>query len=157
LNFMLGGWYGAKITSLRGHMTNTDAPDYAASHPEDIGSDNAKKVAEITQNGNLLRAAPGRTAGKRTSRSTRPSGRASRPLEHRSAPMPGGRSLGLRAFLALPILFVAALSILQRDDRFRSKSDGGETPRGHFGRLRRGRSELLANATQRRSCDCACR
>ena len=50
LNFMLGGWYGAKITSLRGYMTNTDAPEYAASHPEEIGSDNAKKVAEITEN-----------------------------------------------------------------------------------------------------------
>ena len=32
LDFMLGGWYGAKITTLRGYMTNTDAPDYAKAH-----------------------------------------------------------------------------------------------------------------------------
>ena len=26
LDFMLGGWYGAKITDLRGYMTNPHAP-----------------------------------------------------------------------------------------------------------------------------------
>ena len=26
LDFMLGGWYGAKITNLRGYMTNPQAP-----------------------------------------------------------------------------------------------------------------------------------
>src|SRR3984893_6434015 len=34
LTFMLGGCYGAKITLLRGYMTNTDAPEYAKAHPD---------------------------------------------------------------------------------------------------------------------------
>lgn len=50
LNFMLGGWYGAKITLLRGYMTNPLAPDYAAAHPEQFTVAEAKKVAEITAN-----------------------------------------------------------------------------------------------------------
>ena len=46
LNFMLGGWYGAKITLLRGYMTNTDAPEYAKAHPDQFpaGSAMAKAV-----------------------------------------------------------------------------------------------------------------
>ena len=36
LDFMLGGWYGAKITALRGYMTNTDAPDYAKAHADEF-------------------------------------------------------------------------------------------------------------------------
>jgi putative spermidine/putrescine transport system substrate-binding protein len=50
LNFMLGGWYGAKITLLRGYMTNPLAPDYAASHPDEFTEAEAKKIAEITTN-----------------------------------------------------------------------------------------------------------
>ncbi len=50
LDFMLGGWYGAKITSLRGYMTNTDAPDYAKTHPDQFPADAAAKVAAITEN-----------------------------------------------------------------------------------------------------------
>ncbi len=50
LDFMLGGWYGAKITLLRGYMTNPLAPGYAASHPEEFTAAEAKKVAEITAN-----------------------------------------------------------------------------------------------------------
>jgi len=50
LNFMLGGWYGAKITVMRGYMTNTDAPDYAKAHADEFPADMAKKVADITQN-----------------------------------------------------------------------------------------------------------
>ena len=50
LDFMLGGWYGAKITTLRGYMTNTDAPDYAKSHPDQFSADDAAKVASITEN-----------------------------------------------------------------------------------------------------------
>ena len=34
LDFMLGPWYGAKITLLRGYMTNPMAPEYAKAHPE---------------------------------------------------------------------------------------------------------------------------
>jgi putative spermidine/putrescine transport system substrate-binding protein len=50
LDFMLGGWYGAKITSLRGYMTNTEAPDYAKQHPEEFPGPEAEKVAQITAN-----------------------------------------------------------------------------------------------------------
>ena len=50
LDFMLGGWYGAKITVLRGYMTNTDAPDYAKAHPDEFPAGEAQKVADITAN-----------------------------------------------------------------------------------------------------------
>jgi spermidine/putrescine-binding protein len=50
LDFMLGGWYGAKITSLRGYMTNPQAPEYAKANPSEFPSEEAKKVAQITQN-----------------------------------------------------------------------------------------------------------
>jgi putative spermidine/putrescine transport system substrate-binding protein len=50
LDFMLGGWYGAKITVLRGYMTNTDAPAYAKEHTDEFPADEAQKVAEITEN-----------------------------------------------------------------------------------------------------------
>ncbi|MGH7072536.1 MAG: ABC transporter substrate-binding protein [Acetobacteraceae bacterium] len=50
LNFILGGWYGAKITLLRGYMTNPLAPAYAAAHPEQFTAAEAKKVAAITAN-----------------------------------------------------------------------------------------------------------
>src|SRR5882672_7113754 len=50
LDFMLGGWYGAKITTMRGYMTNTDAPDYAKAHPSEFSADDAAKVTSITEN-----------------------------------------------------------------------------------------------------------
>jgi spermidine/putrescine-binding protein len=50
LDFMLGGWYGAKITTLRGYMTNTDAPEYAKAHSDEFSSEEAGKVASITEN-----------------------------------------------------------------------------------------------------------
>jgi spermidine/putrescine-binding protein len=50
LDFMLGGWYGAKITAMRGYMTNTEAPDYAKQHPEEFPGAEAEKVAQITDN-----------------------------------------------------------------------------------------------------------
>lgn len=50
LDFMLGGWYGATITLLRGYMTNTEAPDYAKAHPEEFSAAEAERVAEITEN-----------------------------------------------------------------------------------------------------------
>jgi putative spermidine/putrescine transport system substrate-binding protein len=50
LDFMLGGWYGATITISRGYMTNTDAPEYAKSHPGEFKGDEAGKVASITEN-----------------------------------------------------------------------------------------------------------
>jgi putative spermidine/putrescine transport system substrate-binding protein len=50
LDFMLGGWYGAKITALRGYMTNSDAPGYAKAHPDEFPADTAAKIAAITDN-----------------------------------------------------------------------------------------------------------
>lgn len=50
LDYMLGGWYGATITNLRGYMTNTDAPDYAKAHPEEFTPEEAAKVESITAN-----------------------------------------------------------------------------------------------------------
>ena len=44
---MLGPWYGAKITLLRGYMTNPMAPDYAKAHPEEFSAEEAARVAEI--------------------------------------------------------------------------------------------------------------
>jgi putative spermidine/putrescine transport system substrate-binding protein len=48
LDFMLGPWYGAKITLLRGYMTNPAAPDYAKAHPDEFSAEEAARVAEIT-------------------------------------------------------------------------------------------------------------
>jgi putative spermidine/putrescine transport system substrate-binding protein len=50
LDYMLGGWYGAKITTMRGYMTNTDAPEYAKAHTDEFSADEAAKVTSITQN-----------------------------------------------------------------------------------------------------------
>jgi hypothetical protein len=49
LDFMLGGWYGAKITSLRGYMTNPQAVDYAKANSGDFSADEAAKVEAITK------------------------------------------------------------------------------------------------------------
>lgn len=49
LDFMLGPWYGAKITLLRGYMTNPMAPDYAKAHPDEFTPEEAQRVAEITE------------------------------------------------------------------------------------------------------------
>jgi spermidine/putrescine-binding protein len=48
LDFMLGPWYGAKITLLRGYMTNPMAPEYAKSHPKEFSAEEAARIAEIT-------------------------------------------------------------------------------------------------------------
>jgi putative spermidine/putrescine transport system substrate-binding protein len=50
LNFMLGPWYGAKITLLRGYMTNPTAPEYAKAHPEEFSAEETAQVADITDN-----------------------------------------------------------------------------------------------------------
>ena len=47
LDFMLGPWYGAKITLLRGYMTNPQAPDYAKGHPDEFKPEEAARVAAI--------------------------------------------------------------------------------------------------------------
>ena len=50
LDFMLGGWYGAKITNLRGYMTNPQAPTYAKAHADEFPAAEAQKVEQITAN-----------------------------------------------------------------------------------------------------------
>ena len=47
LNFMLGPWYGATITGLRGYMTNPMAPDYAKEHPGEFPAEEAERIAAI--------------------------------------------------------------------------------------------------------------
>jgi putative spermidine/putrescine transport system substrate-binding protein len=47
LDFMLGGWYGAKITELRGYMTNPQATPYAKAHADEFPADKAQRIAEI--------------------------------------------------------------------------------------------------------------
>jgi spermidine/putrescine-binding protein len=49
-NFILGGWYGAKITLLRGYMTNPQAPEYAKAHPNEFSAADAQKIQTITSN-----------------------------------------------------------------------------------------------------------
>ena len=49
LDFMLGPWYGAKITLLRGYMTNPGAADYAKAHPDEFSAEEAARVAEIIE------------------------------------------------------------------------------------------------------------
>ncbi len=48
LNFMLDGWYGAKITLLRGYMTNPLAAPYAAGHSDEFSAEEAQSVTDIT-------------------------------------------------------------------------------------------------------------
>ena len=50
LDFMLGGWYGAKITNMRGYMTNPQAPEYAKANPSEFPDGEAQKVVDITAN-----------------------------------------------------------------------------------------------------------
>lgn len=47
LNFMLGPWYGAKITGLRGYMTNPMAASYAKDHSDEFPAEEAAKIAAI--------------------------------------------------------------------------------------------------------------
>jgi putative spermidine/putrescine transport system substrate-binding protein len=49
LDFMLGGWYGAKITSMRGYMTNPQAVEYAKANPSEFSADDAAKIEKITK------------------------------------------------------------------------------------------------------------
>lgn len=49
LDFMLGGWYGAKITLMRGYLTNPLAAQYAANNPDDFSAEEAARISEITE------------------------------------------------------------------------------------------------------------
>ena len=48
MNFILGPWYGAKITSMRGYMTNPQAPAYAAVHPAEFSAAESQKINDIS-------------------------------------------------------------------------------------------------------------
>src|SRR5438128_10890594 len=50
LDFMLGGWYGAKITLSRGYMTNPAAEAYAKSNPGECVPADAQEIAAIDAN-----------------------------------------------------------------------------------------------------------
>lgn len=50
LNFTLGPWYGAKITLLRGYMTNPDAVAYAKAQPGEFQANEAADVSRIHAN-----------------------------------------------------------------------------------------------------------
>lgn len=49
LDFMLGPWYGATITGLRGYMTNPAAADFAAANPDLFKPEDAERIAAITK------------------------------------------------------------------------------------------------------------
>jgi spermidine/putrescine-binding protein len=51
LNFMLGPWYGATITSANGYLTNPQAADYAAANPELFDAETAARIQAIASNG----------------------------------------------------------------------------------------------------------
>lgn len=59
LDFMLGGWYGATITLLRGYLTSPDAADYARKHGEDFKPEQAAEIEEIHKNVNSKFDIPG--------------------------------------------------------------------------------------------------
>jgi putative spermidine/putrescine transport system substrate-binding protein len=50
LNFLLSPWYGAKITLLRGYMTNPGAVTYAKTHPQEFTRAEAAEIERITAN-----------------------------------------------------------------------------------------------------------
>ena len=41
-DFMLGPWYGAKISAMRGYMTNSQAPGFAAANPDAFAAGEAE-------------------------------------------------------------------------------------------------------------------
>ena len=100
LDFMLGGWYGAKITNLRGYMTNPQARELCqgtrrpSSRPR---RPRRSPRSPRTSGANSGRAAPGRTAGRPRSSSTNRSGRASRRRDPRSVAAGAGRANGGQA------------------------------------------------------------
>ena len=49
LDFLIGPWYGAKITLTRSYMTNTQAVPYAKANPSEFKPDEAAKIAAIDE------------------------------------------------------------------------------------------------------------
>ena len=128
LDFMLGPWYGAKITLLRGYMTNPQAPEYAKVHPDEFSAQEAR-IAEITAGvqRKFEQGGPGRTAGRPTSTSTRRSGSASRLRDAAIGPLfgmpPGHRWRGCSFGVPLLVIagFILGLCCAARDQRVREE------------------------------------
>ena len=47
IDFMLGPWYGATISLLRGYLTNPMAAEYAKTHPDEFTAEQAAEVEKI--------------------------------------------------------------------------------------------------------------
>ena len=113
LDFMLGGWYGAKITApARLHDQHRCARlrQGPSRRVPRRGGARRSPTSPPTCAGNSRRAAPGRTAGRRRSTSTSRSGRASRPPEPELGQSVGpARSCAGRS-CCLPIAFLASPS-----------------------------------------------
>ena len=52
-DFMLGPWYGAKISAMRGYMTNSQAPGFAAANPDAFAEGEAE--AAVANDANVKR------------------------------------------------------------------------------------------------------
>lgn len=50
-NFMMGGWYGARISATRGYLTNSQAVPYAQEHPEEFKEGEPELAATVDANG----------------------------------------------------------------------------------------------------------
>ncbi len=51
LNFLLDPWYGAKISALRGYLTNSLAPSFAAQHPDLFSEADIVEIASVHDRG----------------------------------------------------------------------------------------------------------
>jgi len=49
LDFLIGPWYGAKITLTRFYMTNSQAVGYAAANPSEFSPAQAQRIAQIDE------------------------------------------------------------------------------------------------------------
>lgn len=50
-NFMIGPWYGARISATRGYMTNSDAVEYAEKHPDQFEPGEPEQVKKSDASG----------------------------------------------------------------------------------------------------------
>lgn len=50
-NFMMGPWYGARISATRGYLTNSQAVPFAREHPDLFEAGEPEKAAEVDENG----------------------------------------------------------------------------------------------------------
>lgn len=50
-NFMLGPWYGARISATRGYMTSSEAAAYAAAHPDQFAAGEPEEARKADERG----------------------------------------------------------------------------------------------------------